>query len=199
MSFAHPAGNITGFTSIEYSLAGKWLSILKDIAPGVSRAMVLYYPDNSNWAGYLRSIEAAAPPLGVNVNAASAVTSDEIVRHIEAFTREPGGGMIVLPGGLMAVNRERIAALAIQHHLPAIYPYGYFATSGGLASYGSDIIDIYRRAASYVDRVLKGEKPGDLPAQAPTKFEFVINLKTARALGLSVRPSLLAIADEVIE
>jgi putative tryptophan/tyrosine transport system substrate-binding protein len=198
-SFAHPAGNITGFTSVEYSIAGKWISILKDIAPGVTRTMVLYYPDNSNWAGYLRSIEAAAPALSVNVNAAGAVTSDEIVRQIEAFARKPGGGMVVLPGGLMGVNREKIAALAVRHRMPAIYPYGYFATSGGLASYGSDTVGLYRRAASYVDRILKGEKSGDLPVQAPTKFEFVINLKTAKALGLEIPPNVLALADEVIE
>jgi putative ABC transport system substrate-binding protein len=198
-SFAHPGGNITGFTSVESSLAGKWLSILKDIAPGVSRAMVLYYPDNSNWVGYLRSIEAAAPPLGVNVSAARAVTSDEITRQMETFAREPGGGMIVLPSGLMAVNREVITSLAVRHRLPAIYPYGYYATSGGLASYGSNFVDLYRQAASYVDRILKGEKPADLPVQAPTKFELVVNIKTAKAIGLMIPEAFLLRADEVIE
>jgi putative ABC transport system substrate-binding protein len=198
-SFAHPGGNVTGFTSLESSFAGKWLSILKDIAPSVIRAMVLYSPDNSNWAGYLRSIEAAAPPLSVNVSAARAVTSDEIVRQIETFAREPGSGMIVLPSGLMGVNRGAIASLAIRHRLPGIYPYGYYATSGGLASYGPDFVDIFRQAASYVDRILKGEKPADLPVQAPTKFELVVNLKTAKATGLTIPESFLLRADEVIE
>jgi putative ABC transport system substrate-binding protein len=198
-SFARPAGNITGFTSVEFSFAGKWLSILRDLAPGIVNVMVLYFPENANWTGYLRTIEAAAAGLPVSVHAAPMAMPDEIAPQIETFAREPSAGMIVLPGGQTIANRAMIAALAARHGLPAVYPYSYFATSGGLASYGSDTIDIYRRAAGYVDRILHGAKPADLPVQAPTKFEFVINLKAAKAIGLTVPASLQLLADEVIE
>jgi len=198
-SFAHPAGNVTGFSSVEYSLAGKWLSLLRDMAPSIRRAMFLYSTTNPNWAGYLREFEAVAPATGITVSAAVAESPTEVAHAIEAFAREPAGGMIVQPSGPMSTYRETIAALAVRHRLPAIYPYDYYAVSGGLASYGSDTLDLYRRATAYVDRVLKGERVGDLPVQAPTKFELVINLKTAKAIGLTVPNSLLAVADEVIE
>jgi putative tryptophan/tyrosine transport system substrate-binding protein len=198
-SFAHPGGNITGFTSVEFSFAGKWLSLLKDIVPGIANVMVLYSPQNPNWTGYLGTIEAAAQALHVTIRAAPVATAAAIAPEIEAFARRPGAGMLVVPSGLTVTNREMIAALAVRHHLPAIYPYRYFAASGGLASYGSDATDLYRRAAQYVDRILRGAKPGDLPVQAPTKFEFVINLKAAKAIGLMVPEPVLLLADEVIE
>jgi putative tryptophan/tyrosine transport system substrate-binding protein len=198
-SFAHPAGNITGFTSMEFSFAGKWLSILRDLAPSIASVMVLYFPENPNWAGYLRTIEAAAKSLQVSIRATPVTVAAEIAPHIEAFAREPAGGMIVVPSGPTIANREIIAALAARYRLPSIYPYKSFANSGGLASYGSDTIDVYRRAAEYVDRILRGAKPGDLPVQAPTKFEFVINLKAAKAIGIAVPDPVLLLADEVIE
>jgi ABC-type uncharacterized transport system substrate-binding protein len=198
-TFAHPAGNITGLTSEEYSLAGKWLTILKDIVPGVARVLVLYNPDNPNWVGYLRTIEAAAPSLAVSVGSAPVTTPEEIARNVEAFTREPGAGMIVVPSGFTSINRETITTLSVRHRLPVMYPYSYYAFSGGLLSYGSNFEDSYRRAAHYVDRILRGAKPGDLPVEAPTKFELVINLKTAKTLGLTVPQSLQLLADEVIE
>jgi putative ABC transport system substrate-binding protein len=198
-SFAHPGGNITGFTSLEYSLAGKWLSILRDIAPSTTRVMVLFNPANSNWTGYLPIIEAGAAPLRVNVTAARVAAVNEIERAIASFAREAGSAMIVLPTATTVANREKIVALAAHHRLPAIYPYDYWTDIGGLVSYGSDTRDLYRRAASYVDRILRGIKPGDLPVQAPVKFELVINLKAARALGLDVSYNLLLVADRLIE
>jgi putative ABC transport system substrate-binding protein len=197
VSFAHPGGNITGFTSLEYSFAGKWLSILKGIAPSITRVMVLFNPENPNWTGYLPVIEAGARSLRVDVSAARATNADEIAQAIETFARQPASGMIVLPSGTS--RYELIIAQAARHRLPAIYPYDYFAKSGGLVSYGSDVLDLYRRAAGYVDRILRGEKPADLPVQAPTKFETVINLQTANALGLVIPETLLATADEVIQ
>ncbi len=198
-SFAHPGGNITGFTSLESSFSGKWLSILKEIAPGLRNVMVLYDPHNTNWQGYLRTLEAAAPVLGVSIRAAPAANIGETERHIESFAYQPGAGMMVVPTGLNILNREGIAALAERYRLPAMYPYRYFVTSGGLASYGSETADLYRRAAEYVDFILNGAKPDDLPVQAPTKFELVINVKTAKALGLTIPETLLATADEVIQ
>jgi putative ABC transport system substrate-binding protein len=196
-SFARPGGNITGFTSVEYSVAGKWLSILKAIAPGTTRVMVPFNPANSNWRGYLPTIDAGARSLRMDVSPVRVSSAGDIEQAIEAFAREPGGGMIVLPG--TNVYRELMVALASRHRLPAVYPYEYWAASGGLVSYGSDIRDLYRRAASYVDRILKGERPGELPVQAPVKFEFVINLKAAKALGLDVPDNLRLLADRVIE
>jgi putative ABC transport system substrate-binding protein len=198
-SFAHPGGNLTGFTGEEPSLAGKWVSLLKDIAPRVSNLMVLYDSGNPNWRGYLQTLEAAASPLGVSIRAAPAASVGEIERQIESFAGEPSAGMIVVPTGQTINNREMIAALAVRHRLPAMYARKYFATSGGLASYGSDDTDEWRRAADYVDRILRGEKPGDLPVQAPTKFEFVLNLKAATAIGLEVPTSVQLLADEIIE
>jgi putative ABC transport system substrate-binding protein len=198
-SFAHPAANITGFTSMEFSFAGKWLSMLKDLAPGVGNVMALYSPENGNWVGYLHPLEAAATSLQVVLHAAPITAGDEVSRAIESFAQRRVPGMIVLPGGQTVVNREIIADLAARHRVPAIYPYKYFAVSGGLASYGSDDLDLFRRAAQYVDRILRGTRPGDLPVQAPTKFEFVINLKAAMAIGLTVPNALQLLADEVIE
>ena len=197
-SFARPGGNITGFTSVEYSVAGKWLSVLKAIAPDTARVMVLFNPTNSNWRGYLPTIEAGARSLKVDVSVARVAGAGDIEQAIAAFAREPGGGMIVLPTGTN-VYRERTTALAARHQLPAVYPYDYWTASGGLVSYGSDTRDLNRRAAAYVDRILRGEKVGELPVQAPVKFELVINLKAARALGLDVPDSLRLLADRVIE
>jgi ABC-type uncharacterized transport system substrate-binding protein len=196
-SFARPGGNITGFTSLEYSFAGKWLSILKDIAPSINRVMVLFNPENPNWTGYLPVIEAGAPSLRVDVSAARATHDDEIARAIETFARQPASGMIVLPSGTS--RYELMVAQAVRHRLPAIYPYDYFADGGGLVSYGSDTLDLYRRAAGYVDRILRGTKAADLPVQAPVKFELVINLKTAKAMGIEVPNNVLLLADRVIE
>ena len=197
-SFARPSGNITGLVSVEYSLAGKWLSILKDIAPAVSRVMVLFNPVNSNWTGYLPTIEAGAPSLQVEVTAVKVSNAEDVSVAVESFARLPNSGMIVLPA-TTSINRHVIASLAAKHRLPAVYPYDYFAEAGGLVSYGSDIRDLYRRAASYIDRILRGEKPSDLPVQAPVKFELVINLMAAKALGLTIPLPLLALADQVIE
>jgi putative ABC transport system substrate-binding protein len=196
-NLARPGGNITGFTSVEYSLAGKWLSLLKDIAPTVTRVMVLFNPVNSNWTGYLPVIEAGAPSLQVSVNAVRASNADEIEQAIETFGREPGAGMIVLPS--RSGSQEAITSLAARHRVPAIYAYDYYVESGGLVSYGSDTRDVFRRAAVYVDRILKGENVGNLPVQQPTKFELVINLKAAKALGLEVPYNLFVLADRVID
>jgi putative ABC transport system substrate-binding protein len=196
-SFARPGGNTTGFTSLEYSFAGKWLSVLKDIVPSITRVMVLFDPLNPNWTGYLPVIEAGAPSLQVNVSAARAADADEIARAIETFARQPASGMIVLPSGTS--RYELIVAQATRHRLPAIYPYDYFAEAGGLVSYGSDTLDLYRRAASYVDRILRGTKPADLPVQAPVKFELIINLKTAKAISIEVPYNVLLLADRIID
>jgi ABC-type uncharacterized transport system substrate-binding protein len=195
-SFARPGGNVTGFTSVEYSFAGKWLSILKDIAPSFTRLMVLINPANSNWTGFLPTIEVAARSLRVSLNTAAVIAPGNIERAVERFAREPAGGILVLPG---AGNREMLAALAAQHRLPAIYPFDYYAEAGGLVSYGSDTLDLFRRAAAYVDRILHGEKPADLPVQAPVKFELVINLKAAKAIGIEVPYNVLILADRVID
>jgi putative tryptophan/tyrosine transport system substrate-binding protein len=198
-SFAHPGSNITGFTNVESSFVGKWLSILKDMAPGITRAQVLYFPANPNWVDYLRTIEAAAPSLRVKVSAAPVDNADEFVRQIEPFARESGAGAIILPSGFMTANREKIAALAIEYRLPAIYWSEIFPEGGGLASYGPDAIDVYRQAASYIDRILRGTRPADLPVQAPTKFGLVINLKAAKAIGLEVPYNVLLLADRIID
>jgi putative tryptophan/tyrosine transport system substrate-binding protein len=198
-SFARPGGNITGFTDEEYSFGAKWLSILKEISPDISRVMVLYDPGNANWDGYLRALQAAERSMMVSVSPAPLNGSGDIPRQIESFAREPGIGMIVVPSGLTIVNREMIIALAAMQRLPAMYPFKFFAASGGLAAYGPDLPDLWRRAAEYADRILRGEKPADLPVQAPTKFELVVNNKTAKAMGLIISESFLNLADEVIE
>jgi len=198
-TMAHPGGNATGFIQFEYSLSGKWVELLKQIAPGVTRAAVLRDPNIPTGIGQFAVIQSVAPSVGMEVTAISVRDADEIERAITAFARSPNGGLIVTPSALTLAHRELIIRLAAQHKLPAVYFRRYYAASGGLVSYGYDLVQQYRGAAGYVDRILKGEKPADLPVQAPTKYELVINLKTAKALGLAISPSLLARADEVIE
>ena len=183
----------------EYSLSGKWLELLKQIAPGVTRAAVLRDPAITAGIGQFAVIQSVAPSLGVEVSAINVRDAGEIERAVAAFARSRNGGLIVTASALAVRHRELIIALAARHKLPAVYYRRYFVTSGGLISYGPDLVDQYRRAAGYVDRILKGEKPADLPVQAPTKYELVINLKTAKALGLDVPATVLARADEVIE
>jgi putative ABC transport system substrate-binding protein len=198
-SLTRPGGTITGFTLGEFSMGGKILEVLKEVAPQVSRvAVILNLAQPPNVAMW-RAIEATAPSFGVRLTPADVQGAAEIERAIEAFAREPNGGLIVLPGPIAIVHRELITALAARHRLPASYPFRFFVTDGGLVSYGANPADQSRLAAGYVDRILKGEKPADLPVQQPTKFELVINLKAAKALGLDVPPTLLASADEVIE
>jgi putative ABC transport system substrate-binding protein len=198
-SLAKPGGNATGFIVFEYVISAKWLELLKDIAPQLKRVAVLRDAAIAAGIGQLAVIQAAGPSFGVEVRPVGVRDADEIERALTAFARSSNGGLIVTGSVLAAVHRKLIIALAARDRLPAVYPYRYFATSGGLISYGPDTIDPFRRAAGYVDRILKGEKPADLPVQAPTKYELVINLKTAKALGLTVPDSLLALADEVIE
>ena len=198
-SLAQPGGNATGFMLFEYSLSGKWLELLKEIAPTVTRAAVLRDTTQGSGTSQFAVIQAAAPSLRVEVIPINMRDAGEIERAITAFARSSNGGLIVTSGAGAVRHRDLIITLAARHKLPAVYPYRYFVTGGGLISYGPDSIDAYRRAASYVDRILKGEKPSDMPVQAPTKYETVINLKTAKALGLTVPPTLLVRADEVIE
>jgi putative ABC transport system substrate-binding protein len=183
----------------EYSLSGKWLELLKEIAPGVTRAAVLRDPSNPAGIGQFSAIQGAAQRLGVEVNPVSVRDADEIERGIGAFARAANGGLIVMPSGWVSLHRDLIIALAARHKLPAVYAFRYMVTGGGLISYAPDWLSQYRPAAGYVDRILKGEKPADLPVQAPTKYELVINLKTAKVLGLDLPARLLATADEVIE
>ena len=183
----------------EYGMSGKWLELLKQIAPGVTRVAVLRDPAIAAGIGQFGAIQAVAPSLGVEVSPIDVRDAGEIERAVAAFARAPNGGLIVTASALAIVHRDLIITLAARHKLPAVYSDRYFVTGGGLISYGPDLVDQYRRAAGYVDRILKGEKPADLPVQAPTKYELVINLKTAKALGLDVPPTLLARADEVIE
>jgi putative ABC transport system substrate-binding protein len=197
-SLARPGGNATGFSAFEYSMSSKWLELLKEIAPRTTRVAVIRDSSNSAGIGQFAAIQAVAPSPGVELNAVDARDPAEIERAIIALAREPNPGLIVTTP-LAAINRALIIGLAARYRLPAIYPFRYLVTSGGLISYGPDVADQHRRAAGYVDRILKGEKPADLPVQAPTRYELVINLKTARALGLEVPPMLLARADEVIE
>jgi putative ABC transport system substrate-binding protein len=198
-SLARPGGNATGFTNFEYSMSAKWLELLKQIAPGVTRAAVLRDPTLTSGIGQFAAIQGGASTFGVEVVPLGVRDATDIERAVAAFARGSNDGLIVTTGGLTTLHRALIAALAARHKLPAVYPARYFVTAGGLISYGSDRIDQYRQAAGYVDRILKGEKPADLPVQAPTKYELVINLKTAKALGIEVPPMLLARADEVIE
>jgi putative ABC transport system substrate-binding protein len=198
-SLARPGGNATGFMDLEYGMAGKWLELLKQIASGVTRVAVLRDPATPTGPAQFGVIQAVAPSLGMEVNPVNVRDASEIERAVGAVAGFPNGGLIVTPSGWASVHRELIVKLAAQHMLPAVYFGRYFVADGGLISYGPDLSDQYRRAASYVDRILKGEKPADLPVQTPTKFELAINLKTAKALGLTVPPSLLARADEVIE
>jgi putative tryptophan/tyrosine transport system substrate-binding protein len=198
-SLARPGGNTTGFTVFEYGISGKWLELLKEIAPRVTRVAVLRDPANPAGTGLFGTIQGAAPAFGVEVSPVGLRDAGEIEHGITAFARGSNGGLIVTPSALAWVQRELIITLAARHRLPAVYALRFFAIAGGLISYGPDPADQYRRAAGYVDRILKGEKPADLPVQAPTKFELVINQKTAKALGLTVPPMLLARVDEVIE
>jgi putative ABC transport system substrate-binding protein len=197
-SLARPGGNATGFVTFEYALAAKWLELLKEIAPRVTRAAVLRDPTIAAGIGQFAAIQTVGP-VGLELSAVDVREAGEIERAVSEFARGPNGGMIVTASQFGANHPDFIAALAARHKLPAVYPYRYFVDAGGLISYGSDLYDEYRRAAGYVDRILKGEKPADLPVQAPTKYELMINLKTAKALGLDVPPTLLARADEVIE
>ena len=197
---ARPGGNATGFTAFEYSLSGKWLELLKEIAPNLTRIAILRDPALAAGIGQFAAIQATAPSsLGVELSPIDVRDGGEIERDVAAFARESNGGLIVTASSGAAVHRELIIMLATRHRLPTVYPFRFFVTSGGLISYGPDPIDVFRRAAGYVDRILKGEKAADLPVQAPTKYELAINLKTAKALGLTLPPSLLARADEVIE
>jgi putative ABC transport system substrate-binding protein len=198
-SLARPDGNITGFQNFETAIGGKWLEVLKQIAPEVRRAAVIMNPNVTANVAFLHSAEAAAPLLGMTVTGAGVRDAADIESALTAFAGEPNGGLIVVSSPTNLSNRELIIALAARLSLPAIYPYRYYATSGGLVSYGFDQIEQSLGAASYVDRILKGEKPGDLPVQAPTKYQLVINLKAAKALGLALPPTLLTRADEVIE
>jgi ABC-type uncharacterized transport system substrate-binding protein len=198
-SLAQPGGNATGFSALEYSLGGKWLEVLKQIGPEITRAAVLRDPANPGGPALFGIIQAVATTLKMEVTSINLRDAGEIERAVTAFARSSIGGLIMTPSPFAVVHRDLIFALAARHRLPSIYYDRSFVTTGGLMSYGADILDLYRRAASYVDRILKGEKPAELPVQAPTKYELVINLKTAKALGLAVPPTLLARADEVIE
>jgi ABC-type uncharacterized transport system substrate-binding protein len=198
-SLAHPAGNVTGFMHYEPAMAGKWLEVLKEIAPMVSRALVLLLPEVMANVQFARTAQAAGPALGMEVSSADVHAAGDIERAVTSFAREPNGGLVVLPNPVTGKDRALVAELATRFRLPAIAAFRYMAESGVLASYGIVVPDLYRRAAEYVDRILKGERPANLPVQTPTKFELVINLKTVKALGLTIPPSLLARADEVIE
>jgi putative ABC transport system substrate-binding protein len=198
-SLARSGGNVTGFMSFEYSMGGKWLELLKQIAPSVTRVAVLRDPAQGSGTAEFAAIQAVAPSLRMEVNPVNVRDAAEIERAVTAFARSANGGLIVTGGARAQFHRESIITLAARHTLPAVYTERNFIAAGGLVSYGADTIDQYRKAAGYVDRILKGEKPADLPVQAPTKYETVVNLKTAKVLGLEIPPSLLARADEVIE
>jgi putative ABC transport system substrate-binding protein len=198
-SLAQPGGNATGFTTFEYGMSVKWLELLKEIAPRVTRAAVLRDPSIASGIGQFAAIQAVAPSLRIELTAVDVRDADETERAVTAIARSANGGMIVTPSPVASHHSNRIIALAARHRLPAIYAWRFYAAAGGLVSYGADLVDHYRLAANYVDRILKGEKPADLPVQAPTKYELVINLRTAKTLGLTVPETLLARADEVIE
>jgi putative tryptophan/tyrosine transport system substrate-binding protein len=196
---ARPGGNLTGFPIFETAIAGKWVEIFNEVAPQVTRVAFMLHPETPAHVAFLHAAEAAAPPLKIKLNALSVHNAAEIERRVSEFAREPNGGLIVTPHAITVEHRNVIVGLAARHRLPALYPLRNFVINGGLISYGTNPIDPFRQGASYVDRILKGEKPADLPVQFPTKYELVINLKTAKALGLTVPPSLLSRADEVIE
>jgi putative ABC transport system substrate-binding protein len=198
-SLARPGGNATGFSIFDYNIAGKWLELLKQIAPGVMRAAVIRDPATPQGIGQFSAVHAVAPSLGLDVSPINASEPSEVERAIKAFANSPNSGLIVSGSNFAITHRELIIKLAHQHKLPTVYPLRFFVAAGGLIAYGPDAIDPHRRAAAYVDRILKGEKPADLPVQAPTKYELVINLKTAKTLGLTIPQSLLATASEVIE
>jgi putative ABC transport system substrate-binding protein len=197
-SLARPGGNATGFTLFEYAIAAKWLELVKEIAPGVTRVAVLRDPTIAAGIGQFAAVQTVAP-MNIELSAVGQQEADEIEQSIAGFAHGSNGGLIVTAGGFSVNHPDLIVALAARYKLPVVYPFRFFVTAGGLISYGPDPVDPYRHAAGYVDRILKGEKPADLPVQAPTKYELVINLKTAKALGLDVPATLLARADEVIE
>jgi putative ABC transport system substrate-binding protein len=198
-SLSRPGGNATGFLMLEYSLCGKWLELLKEIAPGVTRAAVLRDSADPSGIGQFATIQSVAPSVGVDVSPINLRDAAEIERAVAAFAQTANGGLIVTTSALSVVHRDLIVALAAQHNLPAVYSERFYVAAGGLISYGPNFTDQFRRAAGYVDRILKGEKPSDLPVQAPTKYELIVNLKTAKALGLTIPPTVLGRADEVIE
>ena len=198
-SLARPSGNATGFTAFEYGMSGKWLELLKEIAPRVTRVAVLRDPTIAQGIGQFAAIQSVGPSLGIEVTPVDVRDAGEIERAVAAFAREPNGSLIVTGSGLAIIHRDLIITLAARYNLPATYFGREFVAAGGLISYGPDAIDPHRRAATYVERILKGEKPADLPVQAPTKYETVINLKTAKALGLAIPPAVLARADKVVE
>jgi ABC-type uncharacterized transport system substrate-binding protein len=199
-SLARPGGNVTGITNFEFTVGGKWLETLKEISPQLVRVAVLYNPKTAPYAGsLLRSIASAAPSFAMELTDTPVQDAVEIERAIDEFAQTPNGGLLVLPDSTTLLHRDLIIARAAHHRLPAIYPFRYFALNGGLVSYGTDAAETHRQAISYVDRILRGTKPEDLPVQAPIKFELVLNLKTARTLGLDIPATLLARADEVIE
>jgi putative tryptophan/tyrosine transport system substrate-binding protein len=198
-SLARPGGNATGFILFEYATSAKWLELLKQIAPGLTRVAVIRDPALTSGTGQFAAIQALAPSLGVEVSPVNVRDAGEIERAITAFARSPNGGLILTGSALSQVHRQTIVALAARHKLPAIYYERFVVAEGGLMSYGPSLVDQFQRAAGYADRILKGEKPADLPVQTPTKYELAINLKTAKALGLEVPPTLLVRADEVIE
>ncbi len=198
-SLARPGGNTTGFMHYEPAMGGKWLQTLKEAAPAITRALVLFHPDVAANDGFLRAAETAGPALKVAVEGAGVRNADEFARAIASFARVPGGGVVALPNPVTSGNRKALAELGIEHKLPTIGAFRYIVANGALISYGIDPVAIYQSAATYVDRILRGEKPANLPVRAPTKYEMAINLKTAKALGIEVPPMLLARADEVIE
>jgi putative tryptophan/tyrosine transport system substrate-binding protein len=199
-NLARPGGNLTGFTSFEFTVASKWLEALKQVAPAIRRVAVVFNPDTAPFAHrFWKPVQEAGRSLGVEATQLPARDDFELTADIEAFARQPDGGMMILPDISTTNYRDLIIALAARNRLPAVYPYRYFTSSGGLLSYGTDLADVYRRAAGYVDRILKGGSAGELPVQAPAKFEMVINLQTANALGLTISPLVLGRADEVIE
>jgi putative ABC transport system substrate-binding protein len=198
-SLSQPGGNATGFTSFEPPLAQKWMQSLREIAPDIKRVGIPFHPETRANENFLRAAEAASVSLGITAQALAIRNAAEIERLITEFATQADAGLLVLPSPVSNEYRELIVALAARHRLPAIYAFRYFPAIGGLVSYGIDVVDLYKRAAIYVDRILKGAKPADLPMEQPTKFELVVNLKTAKALGLTVPPSLLVRADEVIE
>ena len=198
-SLARPGGNMTGFTTFEYPVGGKWLELLKDTAPGRTRVAVLLDPSNPSGLAYLQGVEAAAASLGVQLTHADVHNAADIERAISDFAQQPNGALVVAPTAATILHRNLIVTLAARHRLPAVYPYRFFASSGGFISYGVDLAEQYRQAAGYVDRILRGANPGELPVQLSSKFELVVNLKTAKALGLTIPEPFLQHADEVIE
>jgi ABC-type uncharacterized transport system substrate-binding protein len=197
---ARPESNVTGVTnSYEYGVSGKWLALLKEIAPSVSRVAILQNPNHPSWVGYQGAIAKSAPLVGIQPIPVHVHAPSDMDNALNVLTREPNLGVLVLPDTFTTVHRDKIVALADHHRLPAVYPLRFFAIGGGLMAYGANMVELLRLAASYVDRILRGARPGNLPVQSSTKFELIINLKTAKGLGLEVSPSLLARADEVIE